>query len=227
MEEEPLKALFPILNGDLGAAFQNESSLKTATKGTVLYEGGFPCPFVPFILKGVVRVFKLGESGREITLYRVSPGQVCVLSSTCTLSGNSFPAIAEAEEDVEMMVLPAHIFRSFLGRFPDLQNFINERIAERLADLMVVVEEVAFRRVDIRLVEKLLHETEDESHRSVECTHAQLAQELGSAREVISRILKDLENQSFIQLGRGKIDITNWPGLEAYRKQLSGGIGGA
>ena len=223
MEPEKISELFPVLQGELGTAFFEQAVTKTATKGTVMYEGGFPCPYVPFILKGVVRVFKLGESGREITLYRVSPGQVCVLSSTCSLSGSSFPAIAEAEEDLEMVVLPAHIFRSFLDKFPDLQSFINARIAERLSDLMVVVEEVAFRRVDIRLVEKLIKETKAREGAPVECTHAQLAQELGSAREVISRILKDLENQEFIRLGRGRIDIINPNGLADYQRILASG----
>ena len=223
MDPETIGELFPVLSGELGLAFGNESVFKAVPKGTVMYEGGFPCPYVPFIIKGAVRVFKLGESGREITLYRVLPGQVCVLSSTCSLSGSSFPAIAEAEEDLEMVVLPAHIFRSFLDRFPDLQSFINERIAERLSDLMVVVEEVAFRRVDIRLVEKLLKEAATREGGTVECTHAQLAQELGSAREVISRILKDLENHDLIKLGRGRIEVINPTGLADHHRILSGG----
>lgn len=226
MDPVKIGEMFPILKGDLGKAFQNDAVEKTVPKGTVMYEGGFPCPYVPFILKGAVRVFKLGESGREITLYRVLPGQVCVLSSTCSLSGSSFPAIAEAEEDLEMVVLPAHVFRSFLDRFPDLQAFINARIAERLSDLMVVVEEVAFRRVDIRLVEKLIKETKGKGNATIECTHAQLAQELGSAREVISRILKDLENHDLIKLGRGRIEIINQAGLEEHHQVLSGGGAG-
>jgi len=148
-----------------------------------------------------------------------------VLSSTCSLSGSSFPAIAEAEEDLEMVVLPAHIFKGFLDRFPELQAFINGHIAERLSDLMVVVEEVAFRRVDIRLVEKLIKETQGKAEATVECTHAQLAQELGSAREVISRILKDLENQEFIRLGRGRIDVINPDGLSRHHQHLASGGG--
>ena len=223
MDPEKLSELFPVLRGDVGASFIKEAVSKEASKGTVMYEGGFPCPYVPFIIKGVVRVFKLGESGREITLYRVHPGQVCVLSSTCSLSGSSFPAIAEAEEDLEMAVLPAHVFRGFLDKYPEMQSYINERIAERLSDLMMVVEEVAFRRVDIRLVEKLIKETGGKDEPMVECTHAQLAQELGSAREVISRILKDLENQDFIRLGRGRIDVIDPTGLSKHHSILAGG----
>lgn len=224
MDQARIEALFPVLSGELGREFSKEAVRKTAAKGTVLYEGGFPCPFVPFIVSGQVRVFKLGETGREITLYRVSEGQVCVLSSTCTLSGSSFPAIAEAEEELEMMVLPAHVFRGMMNRFPKLQQYFNERVSARLSDLMLVVEEVAFRRMDIRLVEKLLEDSAaPENSNTVETTHAKLAAELGSAREVVSRILKDLENQEYLRLGRGRIEVYNREGLRQYHGKLAAG----
>lgn len=104
LEVDDLSTLFPMLTGEISADFERESERMEFSKGEQLYEQGFPCPFVPFIVSGVVRVFKIGESGREITLYRVHPGQVCILSSTCSISDKQYPAIAEAEEPAVVYV---------------------------------------------------------------------------------------------------------------------------
>lgn len=195
----------PMLEEVLGRVGEKRSF----AKGAILYEEGFPCPMVPLILSGVVRVFKMGETGREITLYRVEPGQICVLSSTCALTGREakLPAIAVAETDVELLAVPSHVFRKQLANEPQLQSHLNQILTERLSEMMMVIDEVAFGRVDIRLAEELLRGCRGTPGAEVTATHAQLAMELGSAREVVSRVLKEFERQGMVRLGRGRIKV--------------------
>lgn len=222
-----ISQLFPILSGDLRKEFDRESECMEFRKGEQLYEQGFPCPFVPFIYSGMVRVFNIGESGREITLYRVRPGQVCILSSTCSVSDMQYPAIAEAEEDSVVYVVPGGAFRGMLKRHPALHEMIFNIMSERLVDMIMVVEEVAFWRVDLRLATRLLRETsqpdEFPDNRIVKTTHARLAIELGSAREVVSRILKDFERKGFVNLVRGQVEVIGRKALEDYRDMLHTG----
>ncbi len=216
--------IFPFITGDLRAEFDRVSEPMEFSKGEQLYEQGFPCPFVPFIVSGVVRVFKIGESGREITLYRVRPGQVCVLSSTCSISDKQYPAIAEAEEPTMVYVVPGMAFRKMLKHHEALQEMIFDVMSERLVEMMSVVEEVAFRRVDLRLANRLLDETEPPRPREVDTTHAQLAVELGSAREVVSRILKEFERRGYVHLVRGRVEVTSREELQIFRDRLHTGL---
>lgn len=190
-------------------------------KGTVLYEEGFPCPLVPLILSGTVRVYKMGETGREITLYRVSPGEMCILSSTCALTGQDarLPAVAVAETDVDLLAVPSHIFRRLLRERPELQGILNRVLTERLAEMMMVVDEVAFGRVDLRLAELLVRSAKDGA---INATHAQIAMELGSAREVVSRLLKELERRGLVRLGRARIDVLDAAGLRRLIAEKGG-----
>jgi len=214
---ESSEQIFPDVTDALRQVLKGAGEFRSFPKGTVLYEEGFPCPLVPLILSGTVRVYKMGETGREITLYRVEPGQMCVLSSTCALAGQDakLPAVAVAETDVAMLAVPSHVFRRLLREQPELQGFINRMLTERLAEMMMVVDEVAFGRVDLRLAELLLRSAGGAGG-TINSTHAQLAMELGSAREVISRLLKELERQGLVRLGRGRIEVADPTGLRRY-----------
>lgn len=213
--------LFPIIRGELERRLDAVGERRSFPEGTVFYEEGFPCPVVPFVVSGTVRVFKIGETGREITLYRVEGGQVCVLSTSCALAGNEsrLPAVAVAETAVDMLVVPAHVFRQLLHEFPEMQSLVNRTLADRLSEMMMVVDEVAFGRVDLRLAERLLRAVKDDPHAVVATTHQALAVELGSAREVVSRILKDFERKGLVRLGRGRIEVVSPKGLMAMTAQ--------
>lgn len=219
-----LTRLFPHLDAALRERIVAVAERRSYPEGTVFYEEGFPCPFVPFVLSGVVRVFKIGETGREITLYRVEAGQVCILSTSCALAGNesNLPAVAVAESRVEMLVLPVHVFRQLLADSTSLQAFVNRTLADRLSEMMMVVDEVAFGRVDLRLAERLVRAIRNASEATVNTTHQQLAIELGSAREVVSRILKDFERKGLVRLGRGRIEVIAPHELEALTGQRAG-----
>lgn len=158
---------------------------------------------LPILLKGSVRVYKLGESGREITLYRIEKGGSCILSASCILSGIKFPAIAQSETGIEAVLVPAVKFKEWVAKYPFWQNFVFGLLAERLEVIISVIEEVAFKRMDVRIASHLLgHHTS-----AIHETHSEIAFELGTSREVVSRILKDFEHEGLISLARGEINL--------------------
>ncbi|MDH5751859.1 MAG: Crp/Fnr family transcriptional regulator, partial [Deltaproteobacteria bacterium] len=204
-----LSKIFPVIQGELEKEFLKYAAMMEYKAGERLYEEGFPCPFVPFIISGEIRVFKIGESGREITLYRVKEGDVCILSSSCSVSQKQYPAIAEAGKLTTAYVVPGKIFGNMMRKYPELHDMIFNLLSDRLIELMGVVEEIKLTRVESRIANRLLDLTTPPGPQDVNITHAQLAIDLGSAREVISRTLKKLEREGGVSLVRGKIMVTS------------------
>ena len=182
------------------------AGLKTmkVPKGTVLFRDGDACQGYVFVLDGSVRVQKMDSEGREIVLYRVEDGQTCMLTTSCLLGGKAYPAEGIAEVDTELAMIPAKRFDELLADSA-FRKFALAMISDRIADLMALIEDVAFGRMDARLARRLM-ELDDGSH-ILRLTHQQLATELGTAREVISRILKDFERRRHVLLGRGSVTL--------------------
>jgi CRP/FNR family transcriptional regulator, anaerobic regulatory protein len=168
---------------------------------------------IALLLSGVVRVYKVGETGREITLYRFGLGQSCILTANAILSQKSFPAIATVEEDAEAVIVPAQIFRGWVNRYDLWREFVFELLSDRLATVMAVVDELVFKRMDRRVAAVLLNQARVRN--PVRITHQEIAAELGSSREVISRILEDFSKEALIEAGRGTIEVLDLKGLEA------------
>jgi CRP/FNR family transcriptional regulator, anaerobic regulatory protein len=178
--------------------------------GEYFLREGDSCAHFAVVASGRMRVFKLGENGHEITLYHVGPGEACPLNVSCILSETTVPAMACVEDDVEAIVVPAATFRRWIAEHESLRSFVFRMFAGRLTEVMSLVEEVAFRRMDQRLAGRLAELFEsDGSDGSVEITHAELAANLGTAREVVSRLLKEFERLGAIRLQRGKIFVRN------------------
>lgn len=179
--------------------------------GQVVFRGGDECRSYLLVIDGCVRVGMTGETGREIVLYRVDPGQSCVLTTACLLAQEPYAAEGVTETPVRAVAVPATTFRDLLGRSATLRDFVFATYGGRIADLMLLVEEVAFGRIDIRLARFLVERADRDG--AVVATHQALAQELGTAREVVSRQLKEFERCGLVRLGRGRIDITDAKGL--------------
>lgn len=173
--------------------------------GMVLFQEGSTCQGYLLVLSGSVRVQKVSESGREIVLYRVERGQSCVLTTACLLGQASYSAEGVTESEVQAALLPAGTFQALLAQSAVFREFVFSTWSERLSGLLALVEEVAFGRVDVRLAHWLLE------HRSasgqVRSTHQELAVELGTAREVVSRQLKEFERRGWVELHRGWIEV--------------------
>lgn len=188
-------------------------------KGAFICLEGAQCSHLALVLAGSARVYKLGETGREITLYRVETGQSCVLTASCILNGLPFPAFAVSEAPVEAAVLPPAQVARWVAESPAWRAYVFGLVAARLGEVIGVVEEVAFRRMDRRIAAFLLQRAAEESAAPVQATHQQIAAELGTSREVVTRILKDLEEQGLIGTGRGSVRIRDAEGLRAKSRE--------
>ena len=175
--------------------------------GTTVLREGQACASVPFVLSGAIRVFKTAESGREITLYRIEEGQSCILSSGCGAGIASFPATVVAERDTSAAFMPSASVRRLFDEGPAFRDFVLEQYSRRMAEVIELVEEVAFRRVDERLWQWLVERGRASPDKRVELTHQELADHVGTSREVVSRILKDWEDRGALKIFRGSVKL--------------------
>lgn len=157
------------------------------------------------VLSGSLRVYQMGENGREITLYGVDPGECCLINVLCLISGDASPAAAVAQEPVEALVAERSGFLHWLDQRADFRRFVFGTMTDRMTTMLALVEEVAFRRLDCRLAAYLANGSD--GPRTVTATHDAIAADLGTAREVVSRLLKSFERQGAIDLGRGAIKV--------------------
>ena len=208
------RALPPLQRADppLIREFAQAARLARIPAGQDVFVEGDAVESIAFVISGVVRVYKIGETGREITLYRFGLGESCVLTANAILSRQSFPAIATVEQAAEVVLVPAEVFRDWVRRSDAWRDFVFELLSQRLASLMAVVNEVAFRRLDVRLAAFLLARSRQAN--PVRLTHQAIAAELGSSREVISRVLEDLAQEGLVQPARGQITVLDPAALE-------------
>lgn len=209
---EGLKGLEPEVRRQLAA----RSRVMNVPKGTVIFGPGRPAENMLLLLSGSVRVQQAGESGREIVLYRVNPGESCVLTTACLMSHEDYSAEGIAETDVGAVAIPRAVFDEALGQSPVFRQFVFDAYGRRIAELFLTIEDIAFRRVDIRLAQKLLELSVDGQ---LKVTHAQLATELGTAREVVSRQLAEFQRRGWVELGRGEIRLLDTGALRALAAQ--------
>ena len=205
-----VRALYPALallrDDDLIATLEAAQQLDVPA-GTVLFTEGQACTLFPLILKGTVRVLKMGENGRELPLYRLDAGDTCVMTSACLVGGTAYTARGIAETQLELLALSRRRFMELLEHTP-FRDFVFRLFSERIAELMQLVEEVAFRKLDERLAGLLLGKG-----RVVHATHQQLADELGSVREIVTRLLRGFSEARLVSLGREQIEILDAAGL--------------
>ncbi len=207
---ERLRALYPALElveTKLRSRVLAQAQTLTVEGGTVLFDEHQPCQGFPFVLDGSVRVVKTGGNGRELPLYRVLPGETCVISSSCLLGRIDYNARGVADDTTTLAMLPRALFDELVAA-PPFRDFVFQLLAERIADLMQLIEEVAFRRLDQRLAALLLGKG-----RVLNTTHQHLADELGSVREIVSRLLKSFSEQKLVSLSREHIEILDPAGL--------------
>lgn len=197
---------------------QRAAMVATLPAGIAPFRHGDSCESFFFVLSGIVRVHMISATGREIVLYRVEDGQTCILTTCCLMSNEDYPAEAVTESEVRAVVLPAAGFRELVARSTVFRDFVFSTYGRRILDLTLLVEEVAFRNIDLRLA-RFLVDTMDADGR-LTFTHEEVAVELGSVREVISRQLKEFERRSWVALRRGRIDVLN---ADALRRVTDGG----
>ncbi len=181
------------------------SRLVTMPANQPVFRAGSPCENYVLLLEGSVRVQVIGESGREAVLYRVLPGQSCVLTTCCILSGDDYPAEGFTESPVRALIVTKRAFDAALESAPAFRRFVFANLGGRIADVISRMEEVAFRPVERRLAVFLLSHTDDTG--TIQATHQEIAVELGTSREVVSRHLKRLESSGLVELGRSTVQV--------------------
>jgi len=173
-----------------------------APAGRRLFEEGSPCTLFPLLVEGVIRATKSSPDGHEILLYRLNPGESCVITVVALLGESPYPAVGSAETDLKFYGIPRSLFLEFVLKSPAFRVFIFEFLSRRMAHLMALIDDVAFRRVDQRLASRLLlHD------KPIAATHQMLADELGTTREVVSRTLESFKEEGMLRLGRRRIEI--------------------
>ena len=214
-----IKNNLPFLNASdetLIKKILQHASIASLPKDTLIFDEGSTTNNLAIIISGKVRVYKLAESGREITIYRINKGESCILTISSILSNLTYPARAVVEEDVEALIVPADIFKELVNKDESWRNFTFGLMNTRFASVITVVEEVAFRRMDERILEFLLDKFNSNGS-ELNITHQEIAYELGTYREVVSRILKDFEKSGLIKLARNKINILS---IDEIKKKL-------
>lgn len=202
------------LNTEEQKSFLSQVKIISLDQGQFICLEGDDCQHLPLIISGQVRVYKIGESGREITLYRLRKGDSCIMTASCIVSQNIFPALAVTETDVEAIIIPASSLQNWLTNNSVWQKYIFGLLSQRLANVIEIVEEVAFRRMDCRIATYLLKMNHlNYENCTIKITHEAIAQDLGTSREVVSRILKTFEQKELLLLARGTIQLKNMDGL--------------
>ena len=213
VDREQLQKLYPALR-DLTPpqldALLGEARLMQLPGGTEVFAERQACQGFPLLLAGSIKVVKQAASGRELMLYRVAPGGSCIISSSCLLGRSDYNARGIAETPLTMLALPIPEFSALMVEHAPFRDFVFHLFAERIGELMQLVEEVAFARLDQRLAKLILARNEA----TLNVTHQQLADDLGSVREIVSRLLKGFASQGLVSLGREQVTVVDREGLQ-------------
>ncbi len=199
-------------DSNLTRDFQQAAFFANIPTGRDVFLEGDRVDAIALLISGVVRVYKIGVTGREITLYRFGNGQSCILTANAILSQKTFPAVATVEKDAEAVMIPADIFREWIRRYDLWREFVFDMLSQRLVSVMEIVEEVAFQRMDVRVISFLVDHSRLTNPMRI--THQEIAAELGSSREVISRLLEDLAQRGLVRSSRGEIEVLDLEGLQ-------------
>ncbi len=194
--------------------FQQAAFFARIPAGHDVFLEGDHVEAIALLISGVVRVYKIGETGREITLYRFGNGSSCILTANAILSQKTFPAVATVEQDAEAIMIPANVFRDWVRRHDLWREFVFELLSQRLSTVMTIVDEVVFQRMDRRVASLLLNQARKQN--PLKITHQEIAAELGSSREVISRLLEHFASEGSIHSGRGVIEVLDFELLTSH-----------
>lgn len=202
----------------LSAAEQNEI-VKTATrvtynKNTIIHKGLNECSGVVIVKSGVLRAYLLSEQGKEVTLFKLREGEVCVLTAGCIIENISFEIIISTETEAQLLVINKKVFDTLKQTNIMVEKFTSDIINQRFSDVMWAVEKILFLSFDKRLALFLLEQIEQDNSTTLKITHNEIANHLGTAREVVTRMLNYFASENWVQLGKGKIEILNEKSLK-------------
>ena len=195
----------------------NAAELRSAKGGTVLHNGSMDCLGLLLIRSGQLRVYTLSSEGREITLYRLFDMDTCLFSASCVMPDIQFDVIVEAEKDSEFWILPSCLFKDLMEESAPMAVFANQLISSRFSEVMWLMEQIMWKSFDKRLAAFLLEESALENTASLKITHEKIANHMGTAREVVTRMLRYFQSEGMVALTRGTVELSDMSRL----RQLS------
>jgi len=208
---------FPIWN-KLTPAHQQRltdaAEFMKAKAGNVIHNGSMDCLGLLLIRSGQLRVYTLSSEGREITLYRLFDHDICLFSASCVMPNIQFEVIIEAEKDCEMWVLPSCLFKDLMEESAVVANYANQLISSRFSEVMWLMEQIMWKSFDKRLAAFLLEESVLENSPSLKITHEKIANHMGTAREVVTRMLRYFQSEGMVKLTRGAVELIDEEKLE-------------
>jgi CRP/FNR family transcriptional regulator len=193
------------------------ASLRMYSKGDYLHKGADDCAGILIVKEGQVRSFILSETGKEITLYRLFEGDICIFSASCMKKNITFDVIAEAETDSEVLLIPTASYKRLNNSNIAVADFTNQLISSRFSDVMWIMEQILFMSFDQRLAIFLIEQSAIQESDDIHITHENIAKNMGSAREVVTRMLNYFQDEGIVELHRGGIKIIDRKRLEAMQ----------
>ena len=209
---------FPIWNKMTPAHQQrltDSAEFLSVKAGNVVHNGSMDCLGLLLIRSGQLRVYTLSSEGREITLYRLFDHDICLFSASCVMPNIQFEVIIEAEKDCEFWVLPSCLFKDLMEESAVVANYANQLISSRFSEVMWLMEQIMWKSFDKRLASFLLEESALENSASLKITHEKIANHMGTAREVVTRMLRYFQGEGMVKLTRGAVEIVDEAALEA------------
>ncbi len=182
-------------------------------KGALIHGGGSECLGLLLVLSGEIRTYLLSDEGREVTLFRLYPGELCVLSASCVISQITFDTQMTAQQETEVLIIPAGLVAALTEQNLSVRCFLYELATQRFSDVMWAMQQILFKGLDRRLAEFLLSEAARTGSDTIRMTHEQLAQHISSAREAVARMLKTFSEEGLVELKRGVITLRDKDGL--------------
>lgn len=216
-----IRDYFPIweqLSPAQQGAITGSAICRSVRQGTVLHDGSGDCSGLLLLRSGQLRAYILSDEGREITLYRLFDRDICLFSASCMIRSIQFEVTIEAEKDTELWVLPTAVYQRVMQESAPAANFTNEIMASRFSEVMWLMEQILWKSFDKRLAEFLLAESALEGSNTLKLTHETIARHLGTAREVVTRMLRYFQSEGLVKLTRGTVELTEPKKLERLHR---------
>ena len=214
LERLPFWKLLPDSEKEL---VRQNAVIRSYKKGTPVYSSERECLGMLFVMQGEMRTYLLSEEGREVTLFRIYPNDLCVLSASCVISQISFDTQMSAQKDTEALIIPPNIVLLLKEKNLSVRCFLYELATKRFSDVMWAMQQILFKRLDQRLALFLMQESQRLGTDTIHMTHEQIAQQISSAREAVARMLKQFSEDGLVELKRGAIRLLNQKGLKALQ----------
>ena len=199
---------------------QQNAVIRRYKKGTRVYSSERECLGMLFVMQGEMRTYLLSEEGREVTLFRIYPNDLCVLSASCVISQISFDTQMSAQKDTEALIIPPNIVLFLKEKNLSVRCFLYELATKRFSDVMWAMQQILFKRLDQRLALFLMQESQRLGTDTIHMTHEQIAQQISSAREAVARMLKQFSEDGLVELKRGAIRLLDQKGLKALQQKV-------